>query len=271
MMRRFKRLLVFFLEIGVLLLGLILSIALGVAAAIRDVPEALFPAGLFLTMVAFSAVRRKTRPWKIRYDAAGWQLDQIERRLHPVRARSKRIAVRIFVWIPSLIAAGVLFFFPAASHLVRPSPQALGPYRLSIPWTLAIVPMPKVSNGSFVTAFALTGSNGDSAVTPFWEATIFSSEMDFGSAPAGPVMPAWMAKYEEQEHTRASWLLRKEFQLSGVALTCWQYMPSAQSLWQVNCETPVGVQGQHFHASFQGTSADLPAFYKAVERTVPIR
>jgi hypothetical protein len=80
-----------------------------------------------------------------------------------------------------------------------------------------------------------------------------------------------MAKYEEQEHTRASGLLRKEFQFSGVALTCWQYMPSAQSLWQVNCKTPVGVQGQHFHASFQGTSADLPAFYSAVERTLPIR
>lgn len=201
-MRPLKRLLVFVVEVGSLLLGLILSAVCAVVVERmfgfepgthelgRAVSLAILFAGLVLTVVAFWAIRRRTRPWKTEYDAVGWELTQAERKLHPSRARLRRLAMRILVWAPSLLAFVVLFFFPAASHVIRPGTQTVGPYRLYIPWTIAIVPVPEVPADSFILAFALVGSDGGFGVTPVWRGEVFSSEMGFGSLKADPKVQA---------------------------------------------------------------------------------
>jgi hypothetical protein len=172
-MRPIKRLLLFASELGVLVFGVGFSFAVVVAPAIYfDSRENSFLllvllSGLVLTIVGFVAIRRKTRPWKIEYDAVGWALTQAERRVHPSRARYKRIAKRILVWVPSVIAAAVLFFFPASSHLIRPGSQYLAHYRVSVPWTFAVIPVPGVSSDNVVTAFTLIGSNGKFGLAPF--------------------------------------------------------------------------------------------------------
>jgi hypothetical protein len=81
-------------------------------------------------------------------------------------------------------------------------------------------------------------------------------------------------------HAEGTQVLRKEFRLSDVWLTRWQYLLSDRRhsavlaaatgpLWQVDCETPVGVHGQHFFAWFRGSERDIPAFYRIIDRVVP--
>jgi hypothetical protein len=286
-MRPVKRLLVFTMEAGVLLLGSVLSVALVFVFAVvfrfDPVDEngfvgVVFLIGLLLTIVGFIAVRSKTRPWKIEYDAVGWTLTQAERKLHPTFARRKRIAKRVLVGMPSLIAAVVLFFYPAAFHLMHPSSQNLGPYRVSIPWTLAILSVPGVHADSEVIAFALLGSGGNSCWTPFWRGELFSSGMIFGSGKGYAGNLDYRVRYAEEMHAEGTQVLRKDLRLNDVRLSCWQYLiphrwPWAAvtgPLWQVDCETPVGVHGQHFSAFFRGSGTDIPAFYRIIERVVPV-
>jgi hypothetical protein len=81
-------------------------------------------------------------------------------------------------------------------------------------------------------------------------------------------------------HAEGTQVLRKEFRLSDVWLTRWQYLLSDRRhsavlaaatgpLWQVDCETPVGVHGQPFFAWFRGSERDIPAFYRVIDRVVP--
>ena len=120
--RPLNRLLVFLSEAGVLVLGLIASSALAFLAGLLTGSYAnraaglAFYAGLLLTTVAFFVRRRKTRPWKIDYDAASYRIEKTERKLHPVGARLKRTLLRAIIWVPSAIGALAVFFFPIASH-----------------------------------------------------------------------------------------------------------------------------------------------------------
>src|SRR5438270_5048114 len=118
LIRPIKRAAVGIGELSILVLGLILSIFLtAYLVPPREGDEAglaalVFFAGLSIAILVFVVIRRKTRRWKIEYDAIGWALTRTERKLHPTRARNKRIAVRIIIWAPSVIAALVLLFFP---------------------------------------------------------------------------------------------------------------------------------------------------------------
>jgi hypothetical protein len=206
------------MEAGVLLLGVILSVALVFVSAMvfrldpneNDFGGVVFLIGLFLAIVGFIAVRGKTRKWKIEYDAVGWALAQAERKLHPTLARRKRIARRILVWAPSLIAAAVLFFYPEAFHLVHPGSQKLGPYRVSIPWTLAIMSVPGVPADSAVIALALLGSEGNLYWTPFWRRELFSSGMSFESRKTDQDNLDYRVQYAEELRSAGTQVLRKE-------------------------------------------------------------
>jgi hypothetical protein len=114
-----------------------------------------FYAGVAVTVIGFVVVRRKTRRWKVEYELASWRLSQTERKLHPAHARFKRMAKRMLLCLPSTIAAGVLFFFPAATHVVHPSSHYLRHYLVPIPWTFAVFPSPGGTDAySSVAAFA---------------------------------------------------------------------------------------------------------------------
>jgi len=165
-MRPVKRFLVFASELGVLVVGVIVSLALGASffGYLGDSwAQAAFCSGLLATVAGFVALRHKTRPWKIEYDAVGWAARRAERKLHPIRSKYKRIAGRTLLCVPSAVALLVLLFLPVASHMMHPGPRYLGHYRVSIPWTLTAMSVPGVPADDFVIAFALIGSDGSLA------------------------------------------------------------------------------------------------------------
>lgn len=75
-MRIVKRALLFVVEVGVLVIGFVASSALAgyFESAESNLAAIAFFLGLLLTIVCFAIVRRKTRRWKIQYDADGWLL-----------------------------------------------------------------------------------------------------------------------------------------------------------------------------------------------------
>jgi hypothetical protein len=169
-MRQIKRLLLFASEVGVFLLGLVLSVTLEAFFGYiggSDIASLTFISGLVLTIVGLFLFRRRNRAWKIEYDAVGWELSQAERKLHPTRFKYKRIAKRILVWVPSAIAAFVLFFFPVATHVSHPRSHWLPHYRLPIPWTAAVLPVYQVPNA--VIAIVTSSEAGRFGLTPFWD------------------------------------------------------------------------------------------------------
>src|SRR5580693_8860807 len=96
LMRPVKRLLILAGELGVVVFGLVLSFAIASYIAVADgcYSSVVCPAassavilGSLLTIAGFVLLRRKTRPWKIQYDAVGWGLARVERKLHPTRAK----------------------------------------------------------------------------------------------------------------------------------------------------------------------------------------
>ncbi len=287
-LRPTKRLLLFAGELGFLILGVALAFAIASLIAVANdcynsgeclTASAVLDTGVVLTIVGFVLLRRKTRSWKIEYDAVGWALAQSERKLHPTRSRYKRVVGRVLVWMPSVIATTVLLFFPAASHLIRPGSHCLAHYRVSIPWTFVVFPVPGVPSHSFVTVFTLIGSNGAFGLTPFWQKEMFSSEMGFGST----LNTSYVSEENtitERRHVGATQLSRRGFRLGDVALSCWQYLPpydwpygrrstATAKLWQIDCQTPVGVPD--FYAWFRGSAADISAFYKIIESVEPIK
>jgi hypothetical protein len=289
-LRPTKRLLLFASELGFLVLGLALAFAVASHIAVVNdcynfvecpAASAVLDAGVVMTIVGFVLLRRKTRSWKIEHEAVGWALAQSERKLHPTRSKYKRVVSQVLVWMPSVVATTALLFFPAASHLIRPGMQCLAHYRVSIPWTLVVTPVPGVPSDSFVAAFTLVGSNGAFGLTPFWRGEIFSSEMGFGSTLHAPDASEDNI-ITERRHVGAMQLSRRGFRLGDVALSCWQYLPphdwpyrrrsiGSTALWQIDCQTPVGISGRHFYASFRGSEADVPAFYKIIEGVAPVK
>ena len=93
-MRLVKRCLVFAREVGIFLAGIVFFGALStyLDAVGFSLAVFVFYSGVLLTTGALFVVRQKTRAWKIRYDAVGYQRSQTERKLHPIRFRGKRIA-----------------------------------------------------------------------------------------------------------------------------------------------------------------------------------
>ena len=75
----------------------------------------------------------------------------------------------------------------------------------------------------------------------------------------------------------ATEVLRGDFHVSDLALSCWQYIPrknifriDAGTMWIVNCQTPADVRKRNFYASFFGPESDIPTFYKVIEGVTPL-
>jgi hypothetical protein len=279
-MRSIKRLLLFASEVGVLAVGLVFSLA--VAACIDSVEGGLtapvFYSGLFLTVAGVLVFRRKTRPWKIKYEAESWELSRAERRLHPARVRYKRIAQRALLWVPSLLAAVVLFFLPVATHVVHPCSHYLRHYRVPIPWNFAVFSSPGPPAAySYVLAFASSSGKGRFGMTRSWDSEQVPSVMLFGSIQPDADTFEFNHRSTMSRRAGAAQELQRGFRLGNIAFTCWQYVhhdrygvrsgPSgAKPLWwNIDCETPVDVRQHNLYAWFEGREEDIPAFYKIIE------
>lgn len=212
-------------------------------------------------------------------DPIGWARSRAERRLHPVRWKCRRIALHILVWIPSLAAGWVLFFFPIATHLVHPSSQYLQHYRVPIPWTFMIIPVPgplEDTSGYYVIG-SRTGMGR------------------FGLSPTHLLLPPLYIFREKQ----LSWItfmnypgysleatvddaktkgvdlrvLTRKFGVGSAELTCWQfrpYSPRGLAGWSVFCRTTANIPRNDFSATFNGREEELNTFYDIVGGIRPL-
>ncbi len=174
------------------------------------------------------------------------------------------------------MAAVVVFFFPVAAHAIHPGSWRLGSYRISIPWTLAILPPAGVPGDSFVAAFAVTGTGGGWGWTRFWRFDLFSSEMGFGVIDAAATTRDFNETMREMERAGAAGLIRRDFRMGDVALSCWQCLPVEHGLFhvrsdgtrpllRVDCATAASAPGPPFYAWFIGRRSDLEAYYSVVQ------
>jgi hypothetical protein len=295
-MRSLQRIRVFLVEAGVFGLGVLFSFVVTIMAHLLgwewfEIPELpVFLLGACASLVGFLLYRRKTRAWRIQYDAESWQLSRAARRLHPTRSKVLSICRRTLIWLPSAIAGFVLLFFPPATHLVHPSSQYLEHYRIRIPWTYAVYPSSgwgwdlasilKYSRQAYnrgTQAVVSSNRRGRFGMTPFlvlpfWNTQQKVSVIVFSSDPNWVVPQAAVdASTDPATHVRA-------FRLGGVELTCWQYpwpygsetWPASEFTWVVNCNTPTGAGRWSFHAHYYGRDEDLPAFYRLIESVTPV-
>jgi len=266
----------FAIELTVLFLGVSWSMWLAfVAEETFDSGPAylvglVFVAGFLLTILCFLAIHRRVPSGETEYDAACWLLVRARRKSWPRRAHVSRMAARILLWIPSLIALVTIFFFPAATHLTRLGQQRVGPYGIDIPWTIAMISFPEVPANTAIAAYALAGKAGHPGLRPFWIGEMFSSEMVFGNIEHADATGDFRDRLRTWELEGVRELTQRDMRSGALTVTCWQFLPKpsrrGSDLWQVRCETRVGVKGNHFYASFRGQDADLPVFYRIVER-----
>jgi len=277
--RRSKRVLLSVGEFGILILGFYLSLFSGaiVAFAFEFAGESAVGwgflcgaiLGLVLTVVGFRAVRRKNRPWKIEYEADRRELERAERKTHPTRARCKRIAKRVLVCMPSLVAALVLFFFPVATHIVHLRAHYLGHYRVPIPWNLAVFSSPEVFWArNYVWALARSDDRARFGVTSYGEP---SSAIEFGFIDPDYDAIRFNARYSGSWHPAAQEFSR-DFRLNGVAFRCWQYQYGhfGGGAWSISCKTPLEARWLNLYAGFLGREEDIPIFYRIIEGITPV-
>jgi hypothetical protein len=273
-MHLLKRLLLLAMEVGVLVLGYVLTVTI---TAYLDSKSALV-AGLVLTVFSVWVIRKKTEKWKLEYDAASWMANRSARQ--PRQARHIRLLRRYLLWCPSVCAALVLFFFPVASHFAHPRSHYLKHYRVPIPWTFTVLPsLGPLREYSYVDALVSSSGKGRFGVTPFWDSEQVFSRMSFGSVgPNGAF--EFDHKMMELRRDGAAQVSRRDFRLGDVAVICWQYLPQnrrgirfwlghsydSRLLWEIACETPVDVHVRDFYASFYGRSEDISAFYTVLQR-----
>jgi hypothetical protein len=181
-----KRSLVFAAEASVLLLRLIFYVAIAILFSLafgpppNGIATLVFWLCFLLTVAAILWFRRKTRSWKIQYDAAGYLRKKMEGESHFLRARVKKEVFRTILRVPSAPAAVVVFFFPFATHLASPNSQNVRGYCVPIPWKDTILFLPGRPPGvDFVEALTTSSGSGRFGVTPFWSQEAELSRMRF--------------------------------------------------------------------------------------------
>jgi hypothetical protein len=261
-----KRVLIFAMEVCILVFGLILTVRL------TEYFDSSFLAvvGLIVTPAVFFATRKKTREWKIEYDAAKWIEDRQKTNRSPNRAKRVRAVWRYLLWVPSACAALVLVFFPAASQLRyghRP-----GNFRIPIPWTWTI--HMEYGDGTryySMQAVMSRGGIGRFGVNPFWSMNPSLSLVWFRSvSPIGPFQLD--RKQREQERASATQISKREVVLADMPVTCWQYLrpelsfPPLSGDWEVECEVPEDERYHDFQAGFGGRLEDIQEFYRVLQK-----
>ena len=284
-MRISKRILIAAAEVGVLIVGFVLSIAIAawVDSVYNDLTGLAFFSCLGLSFFGFLMVLRKTRRWKIDYDAEGWRIDRYQRQVNPTYFQRKRTIHRILMCLPSGFAAFVLLFFPVSSHLLHLRSRYLAHYEIPIPLAYTVFGywIPKIEAGSVT---ALVASNGivRFGLTPFWGTQSRFSLMNFESI--RPNADTFEFNHNEEELVRsgAVQVSSKSFNLGGIPLVCWQYVPrvrrwflirewigdfsSTESLWEIRCDTPTDTRRRNLYAYFYGREADISTFYSIISQ-----
>jgi hypothetical protein len=242
--RTVKRLLSF---VGVIVFGLFLLFPAAVGAGfvhhfLGDSGIAYF-ACLSLFVAGLWAYVRDTQKWEFESDIAEYQ-----------RGRTRSRTAKVLIWIPSLIAAFVLFFYPVASHLRHPGSQYLTHYRIPIPWTVAVHSFPEFLElvpHEMVDAHVRNSGRGRYGAVLFWEKQPITSNLVFGNA-----------HFEFGSGPASGDVFIKVLHLADITLICREVQSSSLPGWMgVSCQTPGDLGEFNFYARFWGVGDDLPFFY----------
>jgi hypothetical protein len=283
-MQLLKRVLLFFVELGVLFLGLAGTIGVAYILERREANDSplasiAFFVPLILSVVGFFFFRHRNRRWKIEYDAANWLSYRSSQRLHPRRTRNVQIARRWLQWFPSACAALVLFFLPVASRIACPGAQFVRGYRASIPMNWIIISNGG-SNPNFL-ATALFSNEGASryGLTPMW----FNHSLPSGvsldtSDPA--ISNEWYRPTAEAKDGSPTHVAKTAFAIGTMTVTCWEYRDTFDLhssprwlyppvLWEVLCSSQPNGRNYNLRASFLGQKEDIPSFYQVLKNLTP--
>lgn len=279
---RIQWLLLFARQLGLLGIGLTFSALLGLGTAGftgLDNPSLLLYflgvfCGFILTGFVFSAYRRKTRQWEVEFEIEVWMRGETERRLHPTRARCKRLTGRVLLWLPSALAALVLFFSPVLSHLRHPGSHYLKHYTVPIPWNM--LAFSGTLGDDSVAVYMIRGWKGQFGIITIGDVEPLSSQMSFESLPRDSDFSVY------KQYTLPRWPIAtrksaRQFHFGPIKLICWEYsyelqrgLSSDRSLWEmIACTTPDSERERNLFATFRGGEADAAAFYRIIERIQP--
>jgi hypothetical protein len=265
--RRLKRILLMLGEIAVVPLGFFLSVQVTdylFHFIESEILLVVFFGGLALTVVCLVLLLRKTRAWKLAYEVESWYAEREQRRRHPSRAKWMRWMRRGMIWVPSGIAAFVVFFFPVATHVVFPTAGRLEHYRVPVPlkWTI----LPRMFGRPHSNVIALMTSE---AFGQFWFWRLMP-EIGFASFESRTWDDAF-AVLDAKTATGANVVIdakRRDFMLGRTALTCWdfEWNRGEYSQWEVRCASGAGETARAFSASFYGRKEGVESFYQLVGR-----
>jgi hypothetical protein len=179
-----------------------------------------------------------------------------------------------------VVAAGVLFFFPIATHLIHPGPRYVGYYRVPIQWTFAVLPsLDPASYPNAVFVFGTTTGNGRLGMTAFtyslyWGKPEPVALMIFGAEPKSEDANRHLELFSVPGATDT---IVRTFSFRSVTVTCLQYRtrrwgdiwPYITDGWSADCTTPP-TEHHNFYAHFGGREEELDAFFQIVEHVVPV-
>lgn len=224
-----------------------------------------------LVCTAWVWIRRKTRKWATAADAEAFLANRCWRQLHPRRAKYVRSIRRWAIWLPSIFAAFVLFFLPAASHLLYLGRSIFPHYRVSIPLNWMVIEY----QGSGWLLFSEQGA-ARHGLTPIW----FNRRM-----PSGVVFlirdpehaDVWSRPESELANGHTTHLGVRDFRLGMLTSRCYEYRhiygnaPESSSgiltppvLWESLCATDPNGINYNLRIAFFGHREDLPTFYKVL-------
>lgn len=267
--QRLKRLLLFFAEAGILLLGLVFSITASFLAyrlSDGDGPTVfVFFCPLTLSVVGFFLFRRRTRQWKIQYDAANFLKYRASQRLNPRRAERLRVLSRYLTWTPCLVVCSVLPFIPEAvgigSRLFVSRNSSVGKYRVQIPITW-------IYDGLQESCVAVMTAPGIGRIgfESYWRREVPLSEMSICPLPhpADEIAPNVNLEGETV-------LSSLSMPFGNETLTCWDLIhnnpfvgssPTDPSIADISCTT----ETDDFYAHFIGWRGDTSTFYETLRK-----
>ena len=271
--RRLKRILISLCEIGVFVLGNIISLLIVYLADLHrnGLDDAILIFGMIVSFIIVLWIRSKTYAWKFAYSVECCMVERAERLQNPSRWKRLKLVRRFSIWVLSAIAMLVLFFFPVVTHVLYPRAGHLQNYRVSLPWYWFVMPWNDgQKNRYLVDAFIYSGG-----------------ESGFGLAPLKPIIGGasfgeidvetmeFLHQYIEAGVSGRKGLVRRELLTGGTRIGCWEYPAPADNgcdngTWIVECITPIEVKERPFHAGYFGPKGALPVFYAVILNMKPV-
>jgi hypothetical protein len=275
--RLIKKVFLFVTELAFLFFGFLIS--LGPALALSSTGH---KSGPVVFIVAFSLVctalvwfRRKTGKWTAVTDAEAFLAHRSWRRHHPRSAKYFRAVRPWLIWLPSLIAAFVLFFLPAASHFFYIGRSIIPHYRVSVPLNWLVVE----SQGRGGLFFSEEGA-ARYGLTPIWFNRRMPSYVVFlvRDPEHGD---GWNRPETELASGHTTHVGVRDIRLGMLTSRCYEYrhvygnapessygLLTPPVLWESLCATQPNGINYNLRSAFSGHREDLPAFYKMLNSAI---